>query len=321
MTVLQQLRALGGVVADSSDVASFQQYAPLSGITTNPTLILKGMAKSAFPDLVIEAVQRAKESTEDAAQQLQLSQSWLLVLVANRLSEYVDGKVSIEVDARLAYGEEATFQRACELIDIAQSINLGADKLLIKIAATWQGVQAASRLQAKGINCNMTLLFDFYQAIACAQAQAFLISPFVGRITDWYKKDQGVDQFAPANDPGIESVKRVYHYYKANRITTVVMAASFRSTEQIEHLAGCDLLTISPDLIDQLNSMDRPLAGSVKDYAAQEEQDYAIRIDNASFDKHLASHPMAQEKLQQGIEQFVLDQEELEKQLLAIFNA
>lgn len=321
MTVLQQLRALGGVVADSSDVASFQQYAPLSGITTNPTLILKGMAKSAFPDLVIEAVQRAKESTEDAAQQLQLSQSWLLVLVANRLSEYVDGKVSIEVDARLAYGEEATFQRACELIDIAQSINLGADKLLIKIAATWQGVQAASRLQAKGINCNMTLLFDFYQAIACAQAQAFLISPFVGRITDWYKKDQGVEQFAPANDPGIESVKRVYHYYKANRITTVVMAASFRSTEQIEHLAGCDLLTISPDLIDQLNSMDRPLAGSVKDYAAQEEQDYAIRIDNASFDKHLASHPMAQEKLQQGIEQFVLDQEELEKQLLAIFNA
>ena len=321
MTILKQLRELGGVVADSSDLSSFQQYAPLSGITTNPTLILKGIAKNAFPDLVIEAVKRAKESTEDTAQQLQLSQSWLLVLVANRLSEYVDGRVSIEVDARLAYDEEKTFQRACELIEIAQSIHLGADKLLIKIAATWQGIKAANRLEAKGINCNMTLLFDFYQAIACAQAKATLISPFVGRITDWYKKHKAVDYLAPEEDPGIESVKRIYCYYKANNIDTVVMAASFRSTEQIEHLSGCDLLTISPDLLDQLNDIDRPLAGSIKDYEAKEEQDYSKQIDEESFHKHINDNPMAKEKLQQGVEQFVLDQEDLEKKLQAVFNS
>ena len=321
MTILKQLRALSGVVADSSDLSSFQQYAPLSGVTTNPTLILKGIEKNAFPDLVFEAVNRAKESTEDAAKQLQLAQDWLLVLVADQLSAYVDGKVSIEVDARLAYDREATFQRACQLIEIAESINLGADKLLIKIAATWQGIQAAKRLEMNTINCNMTLLFDFYQAIACAQAQATLISPFVGRITDWYKQQRAIDHFTPEDDPGIKAVKRVYCYYKMNRIATVVMAASFRSTEQIEHLAGCDLLTISPNLLNQLNSMDRPLAGSIKDYKAQEEQDYAKKIDGDSFDKHLADNPMAKEKLQQGIEQFVLDQEELERQLQDIFNA
>ena len=319
MTLLDHIRQHSGIVADSSDLAKIQQYTPLSGVTTNPTLILQGMERNSFPDLVYEAVNRAQSQGGDH-DVCELTQDWLLVLVADRLSQHVTGRVSIEVDARLAYNIDATCARASRIMTLADSIDLGSDQLLIKLASTWEGIQSAKYLELHGICCNMTLLFDFYQAVACAQAQATLISPFVGRIYDWYKAQRQVASIAPDDDPGIESVKRIHSYYRHHNIDTLIMAASFRTTEQIEHLTGCDLLTISPTLLDQLSQERRQVEGSIENYQPAEEFSFHTKIDQNSFDQKLSDNPMASEKLVGGINQFIQDQEKLEQQLTLMLS-
>ena len=319
MTLLDHIRQHSGIVADTSDLTRVRQYTPLSGITTNPTLILQGLEKNSFPDLVYEATNRA-QAQEGGNDTCELAQDWLLVLVADKLSQHVTGRVSIEVDARLAYNIDATCARASRIIELADSIDLKSDQLLIKLASTWEGIQSAKYLELHNIHCNMTLLFDFYQAVACAQAQATLISPFVGRIYDWHKAQRQVDSIAPDDDPGIASVKRIHNYYRHHNIDTLIMAASFRTIEQIEHLTGCDLLTISPSLLDQLSQEQRQAAGSIENYRPDEELPFNTGIDQNTFAQQLSDNPMASEKLVDGINQFIQDQEQLEQQLTAMMR-
>ena len=303
-SVLDQLRDMTVVVADTGEVAAVKKYKPID-CTTNPSLVLAALKDPASEALIareIEAGRKAGKSAEDVT-------ATLTVAVGAALTELVPGRVSTEVDANLSFDKDASLARARAIIADYAARGIAKDRILIKLASTWEGIRAAEILQKEGIDCNLTLLFSMAQAVACADAGAFLISPFVGRITDWYKKAEGRDSYAPDEDPGVKSVRGIYDYYKSNGIRTVVMGASFRNTDQIKALAGCDNLTISPKLLDDLgNDMGKLPRVLSPDNASGVAR---VTMDEASFRWQMNADAMATEKLAEGIRNFDKDHQTL----------
>ncbi len=309
MNQLDALKQFTTVVADTGDFNQLAAYAPQDA-TTNPSLILKAVQKPDYAHLLAEAVARY------GAQGLDETMNRLLVRFGCEILKHIPGRVSTEVDARLSFDTEATVTRARRIIDLYQGEGVHVDRVLIKIASTWEGIQAAARLERDGIHTNLTLLFSFAQAVACGQAKVQLISPFVGRIYDWHKKQVGTQwdeaAMAEANDPGVLSVKAIYNFYKKYGVATEVMGASFRNVGQITALAGCDLLTISPELLSQLAASTAPLHRQLDaDSAKAMHIDY-VQYDEAAFRFALNQDAMATEKLAEGIRAFVVDTIKLE---------
>jgi transaldolase len=313
MTALNQLEQLKQhtvVVADTGDFASMRQYAPRDA-TTNPSLILKAAAMPEYGWLVDKAVQDA-----GAAAPLPAVIDGLLVLFGGEILKIVPGRVSTEVDARLSFDTAGTVAKARELIARYARAGIGRERVLIKIASTWEGIRAAAQLEREGIRCNLTLLFSFAQAVACAETKVQLISPFVGRILDWHRKAAGRD-FAPAEDPGVRSVTEIYTYYKRFGHATEVMGASFRNTGEILELAGCDLLTISPQLLGELQKSTAPVARRLDPAAARAADLQPVSFDEKAFRFALNEDAMATEKTAEGIRQFAADIVKLEALLAA----
>ena len=296
---LDQLRKLSVVVGDTGDIDAVRSLKP-QDCTTNPSIVLKAVQSPAFADHLVRAVKagRGKKAA------VQVIADDLTVTVGAELSKIVPGKVSTEVDARLSFDKQASIRKARSLIAAYGALGIGQDRILVKLASTWEGIQAARVLQAEGIQCNMTLLFNLAQAVACADAGAFLISPFVGRITDWYGKATG-QTYSPATDPGVLSVTRIYDYYKSNGIQTVVMGASFRNIGQIEALAGCDRLTISAQLLGELQAATGDLPAALTPDKATGVAPMAM--DEGTFRWAMNEDPMATEKLAEGIRNFNAD--------------
>ncbi len=309
MNQLDALKQFTTVVADTGDFRQLAAFQPQDA-TTNPSLILKAVQKPDYAPLLHDTVaaHRGKPLDEVADR--------LLVRFGTEILSIIPGRVSTEVDARLSFDEDATYTRAERLIELYQAAGVPTDRVLIKIAATWEGIRAAERLQQRGIRCNLTLLFSFCQAVACGQAKVQLISPFVGRIYDWYKKQAGAawDEaaMAGAGDPGVQSVKRIFDYYKRHGIATEVMGASFRNVGQITALAGCDLLTISPELLAQLAASDAPLPRALDAQAAKSLDLPVVQYDEPAFRLALNQDAMATEKLAEGIRAFIADAEKLD---------
>ena len=311
---LDQLREFTKVVADTGDIEAIRQYQPVDA-TTNPSLILKATALADYQLLLPQSVAWAK--TQQGEDTIALACDWLTVNIGKTILDVIPGLVSTEVDARLSFDTEATVKKAQRLIELYRLLGVNTDRVLIKIAATWEGIRAAETLERQGIHCNLTLLFSFAQARACADAGVYLISPFVGRIMDWYKASQGVDGFAPEQDPGVLSVTRIYNHYKQHGYNTVVMGASFRNIEEIRQLAGCDCLTIAPSLLDELSRSHEPLARQLHPKADDVgEQPEAVTETRFRWEHN--SDAMATEKLAEGIRLFANDQEKLEDQLRAL---
>ena len=309
MNTLESLKQNTVVVADTGDFQSLAQYAPQDA-TTNPSLILKAVQKPEY----LHLVQSVKDEHMGAS--LEDLTDHLLVRFGQEILKIIPGRVSTEVDARLSFDTQATITKARRLIALYEAKGIDRKRVLIKIAATWEGIQAAKVLQAEGITCNLTLLFSIVQAAACAQAKVTLISPFVGRIYDWYKKSarNAWDEVAnsAANDPGVKSVRRIYAYFKQNNITTEVMGASFRNVGQIIALAGCDLLTISPELLAQLKSMASPAPELLSRAWADAQPKEQFDLDEKAFRFALNEDAMASEKLSEGIRAFVADSRKLD---------
>ena len=309
MNQLDALKQLTTVVADTGDFNQIAAYSPRDA-TTNPSLILKAVLKPEYAHLLKDAVAQYRSYGLDEVM------NRLLVRFGVEILKHVPGRVSTEVDARLSFDTEATVSRARRIIDLYQGEGVHVDRILIKIASTWEGIQAAARLERDGIHTNLTLLFSFAQAVACGQAKVQLISPFVGRIYDWYKKSAGTawDEAAMAgtNDPGVKSVRAIYHFYKKHGIATEVMGASFRNVGQITALAGCDLLTISPDLLARLAASEAPLPRALDAEAAKSMDIAFVQYDEAGFRFAMNEDAMATEKLSEGIRAFVADTIKLE---------
>ena len=313
MNKLDQLKAITQVVADTGDLAAVQNFQP-EDATTNPSLVLKAAQLDAYQHLIGEAKAWAQGQGGSAQQIMDNTCDYLAVAIGKEVLSAIPGRISTEVDSRLSFDTEATVARAKHLIDLYAQQGIGKDRVLIKMAATWEGIQAGRQLELEGINCNLTLLFSFAQAVACAQAGVYLISPFVGRILDWYKKANNVDAYPANEDPGVVSVTRIFNYYKHYGYSTVVMGASFRNTGEIEQLAGCDRLTISPDLMQQLAADDGELPQILN---AQQVicDEPKLDLDEAGFRWLHNEDAMATEKLAEGIRNFTRDQEKLEAML------
>lgn len=313
MNQLEQLQQFTTLVADTGDIESIRRYQP-EDATTNPSLLLKAVSLPHYEPLLQRARKFAETRGGDSQTQLDNATDKLAVLIGKEILNIVPGRVSTEVDARLSFEKEASIARAKKLVDLYEQSGIGRDRILIKLASTWEGIQAAAVLEKQQINCNLTLLFSFSQAQACADAGVFLISPFVGRIFDWYKKFDGVDSYAPADDPGVRSVRRIYAYYKSHGFNTVVMGASFRNSDQIRQLAGCDRLTISPGLMQELAESNDELV-RVLDPGATSSTDAKTRLIEADFRWGHNEDAMATEKLAEGIRLFAVDQVKLENVL------
>ena len=311
MNKLAQLRELTTVVADTGDIESIRRHQPVDA-TTNPSLIFKAAQDAQYRPLVDSAVAYAGSKGGSEAEQLERTLDKLAVNFGVEILKLVPGRVSTEVDARLSFDTAATVERAKRIIGLYEEEGIGPERVLIKIASTWEGIRAAEQLEKQGIHCNLTLLFAFAQAAACADAGVTLISPFVGRILDWYKKAEGVEGYAPADDPGVQSVTRIYNYYKRNCIDTVVMGASFRNTDEILELAGCDLLTISPQLMSELEAAEGDVPVKLSPATAAERGEAAVKLDERAFRWQLNEDAMATEKLADGIRGFTRDTERLE---------
>ncbi|MBX3655619.1 MAG: transaldolase [Ramlibacter sp.] len=314
MNQLDALKQFTTVVADTGDFRQLAQFQPQDA-TTNPSLILKAVQKPDYQPLLQDTVARFRGRALDEVMDR------LLVRFGTEILSIIPGRVSTEVDARLSFDANATFTRGERLIELYQAEGVPVDRVLIKVAATWEGIEAAARLEQRGIHTNLTLLFSFCQAIACGQAKVQLISPFVGRIYDWYKKSAGAawDEAASAgaNDPGVRSVRQIYNHYKRFGIKTEVMGASFRNAGQIVALAGCDLLTISPELLATLAASDAPVPQALDAGAAQALDLAPVNFDEAGFRYALNEDAMATEKLAEGIRAFAADAVKLEHLLLA----
>ena len=304
---LEQLKAITTVVADSGDLDAIARLKPVDA-TTNPSLLLKAAAMPGYAALLDQAV---RASGDD----LGLACDRFAVAVGQEILKLIPGRISTEVDARLSFDTQATLRRAERLIELYEQAGIDRERVLIKVASTWEGIRAAQQLETSGIRTNLTLLFSFAQAVACAEAGVFLISPFVGRIYDWYKKTEGRD-FTGAEDPGVRSVTRIYDYYKAHGYPTVVMGASFRNPGQIEQLAGCDRLTISPELLQQLADDQGALPRRLQPGAAAVVEPRQT-LDESAFRWAMNEDAMATEKLAEGIRLFARDQEKLEALLKA----
>ena len=313
MNQLEALKAMTVVVADTGDIEAIRQYQPQDA-TTNPSLVLAASALPQYAPLIDNAIAYGKKQSDDRAQQLIEAEDKLAVNIGLEILNFIPGRISTEVDARLSYDSVATVAKARKIISLYQAAGVGRERILIKIAATWQGIRAAETLEKEGINCNLTLLFSQAQARACAEAGVTLISPFVGRILDWYKAHDGKD-YAPAEDPGVQSVTAIYRYYKDHGYPTIVMGASFRNRGEITELAGCDRLTIAPGLLAELQASDAPLPRKLEDKGASKER--PAPLSEAEFLWQHNSDSMAVEKLAEGIRKFAADQEKLEAMLAA----
>ena len=311
---LDSLRELTVVVADTGDIDAIRQYKP-EDATTNPSLILSAATLSQYAALIDEAIAYGKQQSQDKAQQLVDAEDKLAVNIGLEILKLVPGRVSTEVDARLSYDTDATVAKARKLIALYEAAGINKNRILIKIASTWQGIRAAEILEKEGINCNLTLLFSEAQARACAEAGVYLISPFVGRILDWYKANTDKKEYAPAEDPGVISVTKIYNYYKQYGYKTVVMGASFRNVGEIIELAGCDRLTIAPPLLKTLH--ETPNAVVRKLGFQGEVQAKPQPLTEAEFYWQHNSDAMAVEKLAEGIRKFAVDQGKLEEMLLS----
>ena len=313
-TQLDSLRSMTVVVADTGDIDAIKKYQPQDA-TTNPSLILSASALPQYAPLIDEAVAYAKAQSSDKAQQLIDAEDKLAVNIGLEILKIVPGRISTEVDARLSYDTQATVEKARKLISLYNAAGISNDRILIKIASTWQGIRAAEILEKEGINCNLTLLFSEAQARACAEAGVYLISPFVGRILDWYKANTDKKEYAPTEDPGVISVTKIYNYYKEYGYKTVVMGASFRNVGEIIELAGCDRLTIAPALLKELQENSTALVrklGYKGEVKAKPQP-----LTEAEFYWQHNSDAMAVEKLADGIRKFAVDQEKLEAMLSA----
>lgn len=312
MNQLEQLRQMTVVVADTGDIDSMRVYRP-TDTTTNPSLILSVAKMPQYRHLLEEAVRFAKGKAPNNAEERKL---WLLdrlfINFGKEILDIVPGRVSTEVDARLSFDLNSTVERTRRLIALYEEEGISRERILIKIACTWEGIQAAKVLEAEGIHCNMTLMFNFAQALACAEAGATLISPFVGRILDWYKKSEGVSGYAPAEDPGVKSVTKIYNYYKYFDYKTQVMGASFRNVDEIRELAGCDLLTIAPKLMQELSDTEVSLPRKLSPEIAKQQPQERLSLNEAHFRWLMNEDPMATEKLAEGIRKFAADTVELE---------
>ena len=319
-TALDQLKQYTTVVADTGDFQQLAQYQPQDA-TTNPSLILKAVQKDAYKPILEKTVRdHRNESTDFIIDRL-------LIAFGTEILKLIPGRVSTEVDARLSFDTQRSIDKGRELIKLYEAAGIGRERILIKLASTWEGIRAAEVLQKDGIKCNMTLLFSLVQAAACAEAGAQLISPFVGRIYDWFKKQAGAEwneeKDGGANDPGVQSVRRIYTYYKTFGYHTEVMGASFRTTSQITELAGCDLLTISPDLLQKLQDSNETVSRKLSPEALQDKPAERVAIDRvaideASFRFQLNDEAMATEKLAEGIRVFAADAVKLEKLIDAL---
>ena len=315
-TLLEQLRGMTTVVADTGDINSIEKFKPTDS-TTNPSLIQAAAGMPAYAKIVDDVLEHARETAGDGASDKDvaaLAFKTLAVAFGRKILDIVPGRVSTEVDARLSYDTAKTLEQAREIIAQYDKAGISRDRVLIKIASTWEGIKAAEILEKEGIHCNLTLLFGLHQAVACAEAKVTLISPFVGRILDWYKKDTGKD-YKGAEDPGVQSVTTIYNYYKKFGYKTQVMGASFRNIGEITELAGCDLLTIAPKLLEELNSTQAELPRKLNPDAAKNLQIEKLNIDKATFEKMHAEDRMAHDKLKEGIEGFSKSLEDLEQML------
>ena len=313
---LEQLRAMTDVVADTGDIEAMRQYQPQDA-TTNPSLLLKAAALPHYAELMQNSVNWARQQNGSDVQQLSLAADRMAVAVGMEILDIIPGRVSTEVDARLSFDTAATLQKARQLIHAYNQQGIGNERILIKIAATWEGIRAAEILEKEGIHCNLTLLFGFTQAVACAEAGVTLISPFVGRILDWHKQHSGRTEYPPAEDPGVVSVTRIYNYYKSHGYNTIVMGASFRNAGEIEQLAGCDRLTISPQLLQQLQDDEGELSRKL-DANQVVTSDARVQPTEAEFRWELNQDAMATEKLAEGIRTFANDQQTLESKLASL---
>lgn len=313
MSQLDELRKVTVVVADTGDIEAMKLYKP-EDATTNPSLILSASALPQYAPLIEDAVAYAKAQSDDKDQQLIDAEDKLAVNIGLEILKLVPGRISTEVDARFSYDTEKTIAKARKLIALYNAAGISNDCILIKIASTWQGIRAAEVLEKEGINCNLTLLFSQAQARACAEAGVYLISPFVGRILDWYKANEG-KEYSPAEDPGVISVTNIYNYYKQYGYKTVVMGASFRNVGEITELAGCDRLTIAPPLLKELQESNEPLVRKLE-YKG-EVKSRPEPMTEAEFYWEHNQDPMAVEKLAEGIRKFAIDQEKLEAMLSA----
>jgi len=310
---LEQLKQITDVVADSGDIEAIKRFHPLDA-TTNPSLLLKASSLPAYQPLVAEAKRWARQQSGSNSEQLSACVDKLAVSIGREILQIIPGRVSTEVDARLSFDGRAMIEKARRLIGLYEQTEIGRERVLIKLASTWEGIQAAGLLEKEGIHCNLTLLFNFTQAAACADAGVTLISPFVGRILDWHLAHSGRSSYPADEDPGVLSVTRIYNYYKQNKYPTIVMGASFRNTGEVEQLAGCDRLTISPQLLQELANDNGTLARKLD----PNNTGAAItpQHDNESqFRYALNSDAMASEKLAEGIRKFAEDQQLLEQQL------
>ncbi len=312
-TFLEQLKEMTVVVADTGDFESIQKFRPRDA-TTNPSLIASAAAMPQYQTLVAQALDWAKKDSADPSKPAVAKRAVdrLAVEFGMEILKVVPGRVSTEVDARLSYDTDKSIAKARDLIAMYAKAGIGKERILIKLASTWEGIKAAEVLEREGIHCNLTLLFGFHQAVACAEAKVTLISPFVGRILDWYLKSTGKTSYAPTEDPGVRSVTKIYEYYKAHGYKTEVMGASFRNVGEITELAGCDLLTIAPKLLAELEGMQGTLPRKLKQGQSSGEK---ISLDKAAFDRLHAEDKMATDKLKEGIDGFSKAITELEKSL------
>jgi transaldolase len=308
---LDQLKKFTKVVADTGDFESMRAYQPHDA-TTNPSLIFAATQKPEYGYLLDKAIADLKDSALSASAKVEAIIDRLLVLFGTEILKIVPGRVSTETDARLSFDREGSINKARQLIALYEQGGLPRERILIKIASTWEGIKAAEQLQKESINCNLTLLFSFPQAVACAEAGVRLISPFVGRIYDWYKANTGKD-YQGADDPGVQSVTRIYNYYKKFGYRTEVMGASFRNTSQIIHLAGSDLLTISPNLLEELSKSFEPITRKLSPETAKASDAAKVSLDEKTFRLAFNEDPMAVDKTAEGIRKFAADIVKLEK--------
>ena len=306
MNLLNQLKQYTQVVADTGDFESMRQYKPMDA-TTNPSLIYAAAQKEAYAHVVDRAIEYGKKTGGPEDQQLINTMDMMAVAFGMEILTIVPRRVSTEVDARLSFDRDGSIEKAMKLIGLYEEHGIDREQVLIKVAATWEGVNAAQELEKEGIHCNLTLLFSMAQAIACAEAKVRLISPFVGRIYDWHRKEQGVDHIPGSEDPGVLSVKKIYHYYKKFGYETEVMGASFRNMEEILELAGCDLLTISPGLLGELENARQSLERKLDPAASKQMDLEKINLDEKGFRWMHNEDAMAVEKLADGIRRFTAD--------------
>ncbi|CAB3367866.1 Hypothetical predicted protein [Cloeon dipterum] len=317
---LAQLKELTTVVADSGDFEVMEKYKPTDA-TTNPSLILLAAKMPQYKHLIEKAVEYGKSAGKNEKEQLEEAMDKLLVLFGTEILKIVPGRVSTEVDAKLSFDKNGSVKKAIKLISMYKEHGIEKERILIKLASTWEGIQAAKELEEKhGIHCNLTLLFSFCQAVACAEAGVTLISPFVGRILDWYVANTDKKSYKPEEDPGVVSVTRIYNYYKKFNYKTVVMGASFRNIGEVKALAGCDLLTISPKLLEELDSSNEPVPIKLSSEKAKSSSEKKIELSEEQFRWMLNEDQMATDKLSDGIRKFSEDARKLEKLITELLD-